>query len=81
MNNSEKVCDANSNLNSPSEDLDGNLYLVTQNGEVLKSKDGHTIVDFLNDSNCKNNQVDYKGSGHYSGVAVDKTGTFLDKLS
>ena len=47
MNNSEKVCDANSNLNSPSEDLDGNLYLVTQNGEVLKSKDGHTIVDFF----------------------------------
>jgi len=64
MNNSEKVCDANSNLNSPSEDLDGNLYLVTQHGEVLKSKDGHTIVD-------------YKGSGQYSGVAVDKTGKIL----
>ena len=47
MNNSEKVCDANSHLNSPSEDLDGNLYLVTQNGEVLKSKDGHTIVNLF----------------------------------
>ena len=46
MNNSEKVCDANSNLNSPAEDPDGNLFLVTQNGEVLKTKDGHTTVDF-----------------------------------
>ena len=47
MNNSEKVCDATSNLNSPSEDLDGNLFLVTQNGEVLRSKDGHTTVIYM----------------------------------
>jgi len=64
MNNSEKVCDASSNLNSPAEDLEGNLYLVSQNGEVLKSKDGHTTVDI-------------KGSGHFSGVTVDKAGKIL----
>ena len=45
MNNYEKVCDAASNLSSPVEDPDGNLYLVTQNGDVIKSKDGHTIVN------------------------------------
>ncbi len=46
MNNSEKVCDATSNLNSPAEDSEGNLYLVTQNGEVIKTKDGHATVNF-----------------------------------
>ena len=46
MTNYEKVCDAASNLSSPVEDPDGNLYLVTQNGDVIKSKDGHTIVSF-----------------------------------
>jgi len=44
INNYEKVCDASSNLSSPVEDPDGNLYLVTQNGDVIRSKDGHTVV-------------------------------------
>jgi len=42
----EKVCDAPSNLSSPFEDVDGYLYLVTQNGEVMKVKDGHVAVPF-----------------------------------
>lgn len=44
QNNIEKVCEASSNLSSPVEDADGNLYLVTQNGDVIKTKDGHTSV-------------------------------------
>ena len=44
MNTSEKVCDASSNLSSPVEDMDGYLYLVTQNGEVIKYRDGQTTV-------------------------------------
>jgi hypothetical protein len=39
MQNIEKVCEASSNLSSPVEDADGNLYLVTQNGDVIKTKD------------------------------------------
>jgi len=45
MNNTtEKVCDASSNLSSPVEDADGYLYLVTQNGEVIKYRDGQMAV-------------------------------------
>lgn len=40
----EKICDASSNLSSPVEDPDGYLYLVTQNGEVIKYKDGSMTV-------------------------------------
>ena len=44
LNNFEKVYEATSNLSSPIEDLEGNLYLVTQNGDVLKYKDGQISV-------------------------------------
>jgi len=44
----EKVCDASSNLSSPIEDSDGYLYLVTQNGEVIKYRDGHMTVKLRN---------------------------------
>jgi len=38
----------------------------------------HTIVDFFYDSNSQNNLTDYKESGHYSGVAVDKTKIMIE---
>jgi len=57
----EKVCDASSNLSSPIEDSDGYLYLVTQNGEVIKYRDGHMTVDFTI-------------SGQLSGITIDKAG-------
>ena len=44
MNNFEKVCEDTSNLRSPVEDSEGNLYLATENGAVKRVRDGQLLV-------------------------------------
>ncbi len=44
MNNFEKVCEDTSNLRSPVEDSEGNLYLVTENGAVKRVREGQLLV-------------------------------------
>lgn len=46
MSNFEKVCEDTSNLRSPVEDHDGNLYLVTENGAIKRVRDGQLLVEF-----------------------------------
>ncbi len=78
----EKVCEASSNLSSPIEDLDGYLYLVTQNGEVLKFKDGNMTVTLTNSIKLNSSQVDFNISGQLSGIAIDKAGSnMMNELS
>lgn len=44
MNNFEKVCEDTSNLRSPVEDNEGNLYLVTENGAIKRVREGQPSV-------------------------------------
>jgi len=56
------ICEAISPISSPVEDADGVLYVVTQNGDVMRvSKSGQASVDF-------------NIPGQLSGIAIDKTG-------
>ena len=40
---SERICEYSSNLSSPAE-IDGSLFLVAQNGDILNFKEGQLKV-------------------------------------
>lgn len=65
----EKICEFSSALSSPVE-VDGSLYMVAQNGDIFKFKEGQLKVLFL--WYIIITQTEFHFGGQPSSIAVDK---------